>query len=282
MVRREILDRLDVRRDDVFTENAPEGARPATSWAIARVGGENLVEIGGAITNARPLPYLIGGVDLLRQARRVDTGSLEASFAVECLGIGRLRSANLDWWFDRRGFTFRNIGATARILRQTSGIPLLVSLLDDILGHFGPPGAGLDVDDAMLDKALGQLGEQIPDVARLLVEGPPEVRLEPREREVVQMLAHVAVRNGKAGLDDLSEYWEIWKIQGATAAKVSGMAPLLQPETQRTDGVALWLLETVGLVPVKATVAPGLPFDRFEVVPADDAVTRIGLRLLEL
>jgi len=282
MVRREILDRLDVRPDDVFIGRPPAGARPPTSWAIMRVSGEQLADIAAAVADARPLPYLIGGTDLLRQARRVDTGSLDAPFAVQCLSVGRLRTASLDLWFDRRGFTFRNLNASARILSHTSGIPLLVSLLDDILGSFGPAGAGLDVDDAMLEKALRQLGEQIPDVARLLVEGPLEVRLEPREREVIQMLAHVAATNGKAGLEDLSEYWGLCKTVGATAAKVAAMAPLDEPETQRADGVALWLLEAIGLVPVKTTVPPGLPFERLEVVRADDAVAEIGRRLLEL
>jgi hypothetical protein len=107
------------------------------------------------------------------------------------------------------------------------------------------------------------------------------VRLEPREREVVQMLAHVATTNGKAALDDLSEYWGDWKTQGATAAKVAAIAPLLEPETQRTDGVALWLLEAVGLVPVNKTAPPGIPFDRLDVVQADDAVAKIGLCLME-
>ena len=140
------------------------------------------------------MPLLVGGIDLLRDCLRQDQrvyrdGSTAHLYVV---GLGRLSRATLSWWFERaRGFNFSESNGIDQIYAATSGIPLLVSKVDSLLVLRDPHGAGLEVTPDVLAAVLKELESHHGDLGTSLVKGDANIRLTPREVEILQMLAHV-------------------------------------------------------------------------------------------
>jgi len=76
----------------------------------------------------RPLA-LIGGLDLLRAARRYALHG--GQVPVEVVTLGRLTEGTLAWWFeDARALHFKAGDSISKISQATSQVPFLVSAFD--------------------------------------------------------------------------------------------------------------------------------------------------------
>jgi len=192
-------------------------------------------------------PVLIGGADLLR-AGVVAEESDKPGPAV-AYGLHRVNHARLGWWFERlRGWQFATNEAIARLVTATSGIPVLAGLADEFLAQRLEKGADVSAE---VFSQLEALLEGAPAIAaKLLIDGPPAARLQPRERELLKMA--VIVAKNTAGYpravafdveEELRRQWELYREQLPDAR------PL---EAALDDRVALRFLRLSGLLPLDA------------------------------
>lgn len=229
-----------------------------------RTSQEVLAAVANSPTRRRYPPVLAGGVDLLRATllREQDHDEL---FEVESLG--RISRPNLEWWFHRYRALEAEPRGYDRMLEQTSGIPCLVGLLDEVLRDRYANGANLSLDD--IEGLLADFNERLPSIVSRLTEGPREIRLMPRELDILKMVVCVSRDHPQREQEEpispeLTTHWEEFY---RPACPVEPLSP--------ADHVAMSVVQRLGFVPVKLDVPPGLALERFVTVTAKDALIRI-------
>jgi len=158
----------------------------------------------------KPPLLLLGGADLLRH---VLDPAKSGGQLWEIAGLGRIPRRLIHWWFSTvRGLEFEDVGAEEQIVTATAGIPLLLRSLD---GLFVPKGSrgGVNIDPARFASVLEELEQRLPELATTLVSGRTAFRREPRELQLLRMVAHVSQQRDQADLPvaaDLTEEWEVY------------------------------------------------------------------------
>jgi hypothetical protein len=184
---------------------------------------------------------------------------------VEAHSPGRLSPGALRWWFTRvRGLEFEVVDALETVQRLTSGIPLLVGVFDRLLLGWERRG-GVNVTPERFRKALEEFDREARHEAGELVNGPPALRLEPRERAVLRMLVAVARANGFANEDPREHLLYGWELYQHDCP---------EPGLSESGGDvrALAVVQALGLVPVRGERPIQRPFERLAPLPADDAL----------
>jgi hypothetical protein len=185
---------------------------------------------------------------------------------VEPFSLGRWGTAALRWWFERvRGVNLPRTDALEEIHRRTSGIPLLVDLFEEVLGVGVADGEGRDLSSSEFDGAIDRYETLFAERVLRLTTGGIEVRLEPRELEILLMVATVHRVGGSEDLcRDLQENWdELFRPM----LPVDGLG--------ERDHVALAMVQRLGLLPTNVTRRPALPFERFAPLEPGDLLLRI-------
>jgi hypothetical protein len=261
---RGLFDPLGLGRDDVLNvEDAlrrpHETLGSKERISVAGVRAEHVDAILSARSVGKPMPLLVGGIDLLRDCLRQDQrvyrdGSTTHLYVV---GLGRLSRAALSWWFERaRGFNFSESNGIDQIYAATSGIPLLVSK-----SHHG-------------------------DLGTSLVKGDANIRLTPREVEILQMLAHVVhcetSTKGDVSGEDLAlaigEFWTSNYSREPKGSVIEGSMPIGSTHLA-DDHVAVSILLDTGLIPRNHERTSGPPWERIGTITREDAILSIVSRL---
>jgi len=257
-----IPDRLGATSDETIDAHTilHDQRNAAAARVIRHVDAASAEYLLGEIRTATARPVLIGGIDLYRWALHHRRNSTDLFFEVH--GVGRLSPARVTWWFQRnRAFEFVRSDAIASIYERTAGIPFLVDVVDGQL----KAAAGSTLSEERVTLALDAVDEALPNLARELVSGRPAIRLEHREREILQMIAHVLKADATAGQDlgaALTELWEIFS-DGCEIAPIASC-----------DGIAIEVLLDLGLLPAKGSVT-GEPHTRIGVVEANDPILKL-------
>lgn len=212
-----------------------------------------------------PPPLLTGGADLLRWALEADR---QSPWFFEITSIGRVDEAAVERWFrNARGLEFPPGGAE-KIRQATSNIPLLLRALHLLLQDlYGEERTTLTAEQ--LDQALQALEQRLPEEARLLAEGPPEMRLSPREIEILRMVCLVGKEEKKP--EDLryalADGWSVFSEGHPGHA----FTPIDQ--TQWEDRLALAVVGRLGLVPTGGPTHD--PWLSLRAVGQEDALHRL-------
>jgi len=257
-----IPDRLGATSDETVDAQVilDDQRNAATARVIRRVDAVSAEYLLAELRVATARPVLIGGIDLYRWALQQRRSSTDVLFEVH--GVGRLSPARLTWWFQRnRAFEFVRSDAIATIYQRTAGIPFLVELVDGQL----QAAAGSTLSEERVTLALDAVDEAMPNLARDLVAGRPAIKLEHREREILQMIAHVVSVDPTAGQDLGSALTELWELFSERCE----IAPLAS-----NDGVAIEVLLDLGVLPAKGP-ATGEPHTRIGAVDASDPILKL-------
>lgn len=204
-----------------------------------------------------PPPFLIGGFDLLRE---VLTRELESDEFYLVLGIGRMSKATLQWWFNRKRALEFDQGGLDAIYSATSGIPILVRAIDEIMKERGGVD-GTNINNAELAGAFAELDIRFTQIAsRLLDETNGLMK---RELELLRMICIAS--NAMSDEDSIRDLlgWE--ELFAETGFEV--VAP--------RDMISIRLLQITGLVPLLGLAAGRSPIDKLARVPADDALFKL-------
>jgi hypothetical protein len=258
-----VPDRLGVTGDETVDASELLDGRRALSGvrAVRRVDVPAAAQLIAELSKAEVRPTLIGGVDLLRWAIEMRRSSQDLLFEVH--GVGRASVQRVAWWFQRvRGLEFMGTDAIERIHKRTGGIPLLLDVVDSQLAT----AAGTTVADSRVSLALAAVDEATPRIARGLTDGRPSMRLEAREREILQMVRCVVRADQSAGQALPSALTELWELFAETCP----FAPL-----SGADADALEVLLESGLLPTKASSSPGEILERVGPVAPTDPVLAI-------
>jgi hypothetical protein len=214
-------------------------------------------DAASAIEAESDLLLFTGGADLLRWsiAQRAD-GHEDGVAAIRRLTIEQIRA-----WF---GEIYKIELAEPQVLdmfRLTSGIPLLVGELHRlVLPNPKTPPTWLGY--AIWTNVKASFERRLPVLARELRNGSPAVRLTEQEIRVLKMVA-IASDDSTAEtiLTNLKDDWDKYhrpEIQALSAK----------------DEPRVWLLQTLGLLPIK-TGAGGGPLKALMPVQPDDALRQI-------
>ncbi len=193
-----IPDQLGITTGDTADASAIlDGQRAVGSVrAIRRVDVHAAKCIIEELRTASVRPLLLGGLDLLRWGLTRRRAPSDLIFEVH--GLARESMQRVAWWFHRvRGLEFVSTAAIERIYTRTGGLPLLLDIVDSQLS----PAAGTTVADDRVALSLAAIDEAIPRIARDLCDGSPAIRLENREREILQMIECIVSLEASAGLD---------------------------------------------------------------------------------
>lgn len=262
-----VPDRLGVTSEEIVDgQQLLESGRSPTSVRVLRrvdvtLAERFLDELRGASTR----PLLMGGIDLLRWA--LARRKTDQTLLFEVHGVGRLSHGRLAWWLHRvRGLEFARTDAVERIYTRTAGIPILLDVVDSQLKG----AAGTTVSDERVQLALSALDEALPTVARNLATGRPSVVLEPREREILQLVECVVRADASAGRDLKTALTEVWELFADNCTI---------PPVGAGDAGPLEVLLEVGLLPVNASARGDDPVARIGVVTPADPVLLLARAL---
>jgi hypothetical protein len=272
--------RLGLNPADVFpAAEALRNGRPARrQLAVLDAGPADLDALLAARPAGLPAPLVTGGADLLRVA----LARSQAADLMEVCGLGRLSPLVLRWWFQRvRCLEFPGDECLGQIQQMTSGIPLLVRLVDQALV---PPGSqelstsgGINVSAEAMSAARAELDARLASAGAALTDGAPAWRLAERELEVLRMLEAVSAEHGyqAEGLHLEAALGEEWAELYADAWRRRHPGrPLPEPVTDTAkDRVALEVLQMLGLVPTEPDRST--PVGRLGPLGADDALRRL-------
>jgi hypothetical protein len=214
-------------------------------------------DAASAIEAESDLLLFTGGADLLRWsiAQRAD-GHEDGVAAIRRLTIEQIRA-----WF---GEIYKIELAEPQVLdmfRLTSGIPLLVGELHRlVLPNPKTPPTWLGY--AIWTNVKASFERRLPVLARELRNGSPAVRLTEQEIRVLKMVA-IASDDSTAEtiLTNLKDDWDKYHRPEIHALSAK-------------DEPRVWLLQTLGLLPIK-TGAGGGPLKALMPVQPDDALRQI-------
>lgn len=216
---------------------------------------------------------LSGGVDLLRASldRRCEA---HARMQVEVFSLERVSRQSLEWWFSRFLKLELDPGGFDRLMEITSGIPLLVALLD---AHFQESNlVGTSLTAGRLESSIKEFREHVGQKVyqHLCDDNSPKTRLRSREIEILKMVVaasgsevddgHAAPDEGKSLTENLTVYWDEF-FRGECSTEP------LSPE----DRVAMSVVQRLGFVPIDPTVGGDLPMERFVGLSRKDALRDI-------
>jgi hypothetical protein len=202
-------------------------------------------------------PFLIGGFDLLRE---VLTRELESDEFYLVLGIGRLSKATLQWWFNRKRALEFDQGGLDAIYSATSGIPILVRSLDEIIKQRGGID-GTNISNTELASAFAELSTQLTQIASRL--SNEATGLSKRDRELLKMICIASqAMSDEDAIRDLLGWEDLFSETGFEV-----VAP--------RDMISIRLLQTTGLVPLLGLTTGRSPIDQLAKVSADDALFKL-------
>ncbi|HJW74556.1 MAG TPA: hypothetical protein VJ787_02635 [Thermoleophilia bacterium] len=182
---------------------------------------------------------LVGGADLLRAAlrRQVEGGS-----AFEVVRLGRLTTDAIESYFKReRAIEFSSPGALRDIMKATSGIP---ALLGRLAVQFSE---GATVTASQLGEAMRATSSSIPAVVNDLLSGPDDVRLQPREIELLHLLVAASTHAPDALREFLSDQ-DLLKQAAQQSPSLAARADVVEP-LGPGDNERIALLLVLGLIP---------------------------------
>ncbi len=193
------------------------------------------------------VPIFTGGADLLRAALEAEESG-EFGLVI-AYGLHRLQFGRVAWWFERlRAWQFTTRGALSRLLSLTSGIPILVGMVDEFLEARLKPGA--DVSGELFEQLESFLRDAPAQAAAHLHQAPEIGGLTARERQLLRMV--VAVARNTRGFPEpepflietaLGTEWELYREEVPDAEP-------LAPTSE--DRVAERFLRLTGLFPLDA------------------------------
>lgn len=178
----------------------------ASAIELARVFFQLDEDDCGVLASGVSKPAVVlGGVDILRWALRQEAEG--SNLLVETVPIQRITESNIAWWFEgARALHFESANAITLISEATGGIPFFLEKFDEILAVHD----GGDVTSETLAQTRKDFDARLPLFAEELRSGPPNVRLTPREIELVGMLAEIAVQGLDTALGaDFSLNWAL-------------------------------------------------------------------------
>lgn len=263
-------DRLGIPPDAVYSTTKADRGLDRDRLAVVNATPEAIQRIAGKRATVEPAPLFLGGADALRWAlgRQLETDEM-----FEIIGLGRLAGPTLDWWFGKvRALSFEDLDWRERVLRATSGIPLLLAAIERAL--LGDTEGGVEIDRAKLEQALLATAASEPGLGVSLAGNDPAVSLAKRELEVLRMLAHVGAKTGfnaPRPNEDLTELWD--ELYRPTLD-----LPSIDP-TNRGDRVAVAVLVALGLAATGAVDRDEDPLRRLAIPPKDDAIYRLAAAL---
>jgi hypothetical protein len=189
-------------------------------------------------------------------------------YALEIATVGRLASPALSWWFRRvRCFEFATPDAVSLVLERTGGIPALVGVVDEVLGRTKEETKS----KAELEQALGAVNASLREIASRMLTGPEDDRLDPREVELLLLVASASQSfPGERPRDAFMVCWD----------EISPSAQCQPPGPG--DEVPLRLLERLGWLPVANDVPAELPLDRIAAITPGDPILRLCAQLAQL
>jgi len=145
-------------------------------------------------------PIMLGDLDLLRWAVKLDRSGERDFIAVH--GLRRLPHRRISWWFERvRNLGFSDPDAIDQIEQATSGIPILLGHVDELLGL---PVTGGDVERSTLERVLAALNDRLPEIATTLRTG--RGALTPREFQLLQLTTRAADELGDGSEMPFEDY----------------------------------------------------------------------------
>jgi hypothetical protein len=254
-----IPDLLRVEKDSQFSAltRLNDAVYRRHNLAILQCSAQAASEFLSRRSAELPPPLVVGGADLLRWSlqHRVED-------FLEIASMRRLKLHDLSWWFERiRGLDLPGPDSLDRILRVTSGIPILVSGVDRIL--VGEGTGGISISQARFDALLKTVDDEFPRFCRELIDGPPSIRLTNRELEIMRMVACVGAT--KNLLQDLTEeYWEaLYSSKCPTQAVTDG------------DWLPIATLEALGIIPMNRSNKGLSALEALQSIQVGDALERM-------
>jgi hypothetical protein len=230
-----------------------------------------------------PVPLLIGGMDLIRDAfRSGDRFRGHEQAGLQVFGPRRVTRSVLGWWLERaRGLNFTEADSIDVLFGATGGVPLLVGAADAALTRMDPDGSGLEVTRALLDEALAKLAADHARFATDLRSGPDWIKLSAREMEILAMVKHVvsAEARGQATVCarditvGLSEGWSLYSEGLPPGHALASVAPIASDA--REDEVAMLVLIEAGLLPCGDDEDRRPAWERLGDIRSDDPVLRL-------
>jgi hypothetical protein len=217
------------------------------------------------ITRQRPIdlppPLLCGGADLLRWAIHHEQ---EQDGLFEFVDLGRLSQGQFKWWFQRRrGLEFNASDAISRMWSATSGIPLLVRRLDQLLCP--EEELSLIVDQERLEGALAAFQRLFLECAKDIAVGPRAFQLAPREQQILRLLV---CKSRAMKYADFT-----WTDLEKTFPELQAECPI-EPLTP-DDRAVVQILQMLGLIPIRTTVPTFDSLGRITAIPSGDALLKL-------
>lgn len=220
--------------------------KPLLMVANATVDSLDLLSNRGA---ELPPPVLIGGPSLLREAIRQE---IESDHFFYRLSLGRVGRSSLQWWFTRMRAIEFDADGLEQIMQATSGIPVFVQRIDELLGKKGLRGG--NVDHSNLRDVILQFRESTDSIRR-----PLAGQLTEREKQIVEIVLHLSCEV-TAG-DSLTEWLLNWD-QLFPESGVLGLRP--------ADTLSMRVVQELGLVPIHSENTTTI--EKFVAVDPEDAV----------
>ena len=259
-------DRLGIAPDARFQPTKADRGLDRDRLAVVEAPPEAIQRIAAKRPKDRAAPLFLGGADAIRWAFG---RQFESDEMFEIVGLGRLSGPTLDWWFSKvRALSFEPLDWRERILRATSGTPLLLAEIERHL--LGQSEGGIEVSRDKLDAAIQATEASDARLAQLLVGPEPSFSLSNREIEILRMLAHVGTTTAyKASKpsDDLTEMWD--ELYRPTLG-FNAVDP-----TNRSDRVSIAVLVALGLVPTGGADKDEDPLRRLVTPSKEDALYRL-------
>ncbi|PSM31757.1 hypothetical protein BVG81_003720 [Haliangium sp. UPWRP_2] len=215
----------------------------------------------------RTLPPVLfcGGADLLRWSLQRDA---QPDISYDFVEFGRLSPYELRWWFfRRRGLEFHDTDAFDLLWQLTSGIPLLVKTLDDLLratDREPTTSPGLTVSVERLQSVKLRFTQALTGLAATLVSGSRALQLAPRERQLLRLFTMISKEFAykEFSWNDVQEFFPLF----------SEVLPSFGEPPGSQDRIALQVLQLLGLLPSESARSSFNPFNRLVALRAGDAV----------
>lgn len=183
----------------------------------------------GSTADRTAIPVFMGGMELIREALRLD------GHVLEIVGQQRFSQLRIRWWFNFiRSLEMGDASAYQEIYARTSGIPLLVRAFDAELHH----EVGETVSASDFAEALERFDSKLPALAARLVRAENRgAHLSERETTILRVVARMALENG--GEFEVSDIEDFWEDYGGTKRAF---------DSENGDLLAVDMLATAGFI----------------------------------
>lgn len=272
-----ILDRCGFwRMGDEVVDAAQEALNPAHVQSDRLVVVNCSPEFAAGLVPQRRTgkvrrPLLMGGLDLLRWA--IEEGH-KPDGLVEVCGLRRFSPETMAWWFGDAQGCEAEVAALDKIMRLSSGIPVLCGAIYRRL--FSQSRENLTVQDVAAVEA--EMPVIQAELANELLAGAPAQRLVPREFELLRILAEASrVGEGYGGVAEPRELEDLLDVDDIRDfCRKNGIRPL---SNELEDSVHLKLLRECGLALSGSPTAAIVELHRIRLFGSGDPVLALVERM---